>query len=518
MAEPLVRQWFAIFPLLPPAMAPMFVANSHLKILRSFVESSKMHAQAVANPAFAGGPFVNVPVERLPDVKALLDRTEREARPLIEFAQAVKELDALLQTEARGGSLEPLYERIPEPLRGYVELNYNLAHSASYRFFEGLLYESRYYQESAQSWMLRLTRDDRRPFVMSTPRLEGPDSVHIAKPLRDETMRRLFAMRDAPADPRDLYEPLGIPSSSRELFDSFFTEEPPQRPERYDGPGVRVRFFGHACVLLESREATILIDPLVSYRYPSELARFDYSDLPPVIDYVLLTHIHADHVVPEVLLQLRHKIKTVITPRASGNGFVDASVKWMLSKLGFSDVRELDEFERIEIQGGAITGMPFLGEHCDLDIRSKIAHFIELSGKTFLAATDSNALEPRIYERCHERLGKLDMLLLGTESAGAAISYGYGNLFSRPIPREIDQTRRQNGSNARSAIEIIERLRPASVQNYAMGLEPWLKHLFPVMYSDKSPQIIESNKLLEYCRQQGIPHHRPYGKHEVSVA
>lgn len=518
MAEPLLHQWFTIFPLIPPAMTAMFFANSNLKVLRSFVDSPKMHASALKNPAFAGGPFVNIPVERVGEVKALLEQTLKDAAPLLEFAQGVKELDQLLQTQARGNSLEPLYPRVPEALRGYVELNYNLNHNASFRFIEGLLYQSRYYQEHAQSVMLSLTDRDERPFVMSTPRLEQPDQVHVKLPLRNAGFDRLFQMREVAGDVGEIGEALGVAPAQREAFQRLFTSEPPQRTPRYDGPGVRVRFFGHACLLLETREVSVLIDPLISYRYPAELARYSYCDLPQKIDYVLLTHIHADHVVIESLLQLRHKVGTVIVPRTSGNGYLDPSVKWMLQRLGFRDVRELDELETLEIPGGEITGVPFFGEHCDLDVRSKIAHLLRLKDRTFLAATDSNALEPRVYELVQELTGALDVLLLGTESEGAAISYGYGNLFPRPIPREMDQTRRQNGSNSRSALDIIQRLRPGQVQNYAMGLEPWLKHLFPVAYSDKSPQIIESNKLLDACREAGVPVHRPYGSHELFVA
>ena len=48
-------------------------------------------------------------------------------------------------------SLEPLYEKVPEILKGYVELVYDLNNNPSFRFYEHLLYKSKYYKPSSQS-------------------------------------------------------------------------------------------------------------------------------------------------------------------------------------------------------------------------------------------------------------------------------------------------------------------------------------------------------------------------------
>jgi hypothetical protein len=55
---------------------------------------------------------------------------------------------------------------------------------------------------------------------------------------------------------------------------------------------VRVRYFGHACVLVET---AVLTDPFVSYDYPAEVPRYTLADLPDQIDYALITHAHSDH-------------------------------------------------------------------------------------------------------------------------------------------------------------------------------------------------------------------------------
>ena len=106
---------------------------------------------------------------------------------------------------------------------------------------------------------------------------------------------------------------------------SFFTSERPRSYRAYQGNGARWRYFGHACILLETRNTSILLDPVLSYTYESDISRFTYDDLPEVIDFVLITHNHQDHILFETLLQLRHRIRTVVVPRNSG-GSLQGSV------------------------------------------------------------------------------------------------------------------------------------------------------------------------------------------------
>lgn len=106
-----------------------------------------------------------------------------------------------------------------------------------------------------------------------------------------------------------------------ELFATKHTPQP--RPPRHDGDGVRVRYFGHACILIESAQTSVLIDPLVSYKYDGGVFRYTYADLPEEIDYVLITHNHQGHCMLETLLQLRHRVGRVLVPRNNGGGLAD---------------------------------------------------------------------------------------------------------------------------------------------------------------------------------------------------
>ena len=138
LVEPLFNQWYAWSALIAPATAAMYVTNSHLKIMQSFVANPQMHVAALKNPAMRGGPFINYDAGKVPEIKALLEKTLREQSHLVEFAASVKRLSETLAGEALGGSLEPFYERVPDNLRGYVELVYDLNKNPSIRFIEEL--------------------------------------------------------------------------------------------------------------------------------------------------------------------------------------------------------------------------------------------------------------------------------------------------------------------------------------------------------------------------------------------
>ncbi|HEX7175428.1 MAG TPA: MBL fold metallo-hydrolase [Pyrinomonadaceae bacterium] len=515
LVEPLFNRWYAWSALIAPATAAMYVTNSHLKIMQSFVAAPQVHVAANKNLAMRGGPFINYDADKAPEVKALLEKTTREQSHLFEFARSVQQLNDILASEAAGGSLEPFYEKIPDNLKGYVELVYDLNNSPSIRFIEGLLYRSQFYSESSQSIALSLCESDERPFALSTPVLPDEHRLHLDIPFRTDALDELFKTKHTPQPFDHVRELLNLRDGEGGLCRTFFTEEEPRRPERYAGEKVRIRYFGHACVLIETDETSVLIDPLVSYENPGGLPRYTYQDLPERIDHVLITHNHQDHCMFETLLQLRHKIGNVIVPKNNGGGLADPSLKAVLQNVGFRRVRELDEMETVEIEGGSLTGLPFLGEHADLNIRTKLAHLVRLKGKSVLTAADSNNLEPKLYEHIHEQVGDVDVLFLGMECDGGPLSWLYGPLMSRPLARKFDQTRRLNGSDCERGMSIVDRLRPRQVYVYAMGQEPWLTFLTSIHYTEESRPIIESGRLVAECRGRGIEAERLYGRKEI---
>lgn len=513
--EPLFNQWFAWSHLVSPATAAMNVADSHLKIMNSYLLSPGVHAAAIKNPAMRGGPFLDVPPERANEIKMLMQKTTTESSQLIEFAEALRKFSGILSTEATGNSLEPLYERVPDILKGYVELVYDGTHHPSIRLIEGLLYHSPYYNESLQSIALSLVDSDHRSFVFSTPRLEDDRHLHLNIPFSDERIDWLFRMRDVPQSFAESKEILGFGDEGDELFRSLLTEEAPIKPPRYEGDELRIRYFGHACVLLQTKNVSVLTDPVLSYNYDSPVPRYTIMDLPETIDYVLITHGHSDHLLFESLLQLRHRIKNIVVPRSGGGALEDPSLKLALKHTGFRNVIEIDEMETIEIADGSIRGIPFLGEHADLNIRAKIAHLVTLKDVSVMFAADSANLDAKLYDHVRRAAGAVDILFLGMECEGAPLTWVYGPVLLKPVNRKMDQTRRLSGSDCQRASELLTSLNCQHVYVYAMGQEPWLSYITSIAYTDQSKPIVESNKLVEFCQNQGLVTERLYGTKDI---
>ena len=395
-----------------------------------------------------------------------------------------------------------------------MELVYDLNYQPSVRFIEGLWYESPHYKQASQAIALSLVENDDRPFVFSTPRLPSPGRLHLNVRFCDSAVDELFKTKRIPQTLGYLKEILGI-TDSDELLSSFFTDTPPAERPRYSGSDVVVRYFGHACLLIESRGTSILCDPVISYQHNTKISRYTYADLPDTIDYILITHNHQDHCLLETLLQLRHKVRNVIVPRSNGGGLADPSLKLALRKIGFSKVREIDEMESIAFEDGEILSLPFLGEHADINIRTKTAYLVRIKNRSILMAADSNNIEPRLYDHIHASIGDIDVLFLGMECDGAPLSWVYGPLMTKSLSRQMDQSRRFDGSDCKKGMDIVKRLNPKQVYVYAMGQEPWLTYLTAVKYTPESRPIVESDMLIENCRSMGIPAERIYCQKEL---
>jgi L-ascorbate metabolism protein UlaG (beta-lactamase superfamily) len=516
--EALIDRWYAWSHLVSPATAAMNIKERHLKIMNSYIKNPKIHAAAVKNPDMLGGPFIDYDGGRVEDVKALYDQTLQKRSDMLELNDAILELNTLLQTEAKGYSLNTLYEKVPTILRGFVELYYDLNNQPNFRFFESLLYKSKYYDDSAQSISLQLVEsDDSRSFVLSTPRLDDKHLIHIDIPFKSNIIDELFRMKRTPSDYKKIKDVLGINVEKEELFDYFFTKKAPLEYKKYKGKGVRTRYFGHASVLVETSEISILVDPVISYDgYETKVNRFTINDLPEQIDYVLITHNHQDHVLLETLLQLRYSIKNIIVPSSGKGNLQDPSLKLMLNNIGFNNVIELDDMESIKMDKCIITGLPFLGEHSDIDVRSKLCFHIALHNDLkVLFVADSCNIEPRIYERVQNIIGDVDVLFLGMECDGAPLSWLYGPLMTEKLERDKDLSRRLSGCNFEQGISLVGIFNPKNVFVYAMGLEPWLQFISSIKYTDESRPIVESNMLVNECIKRGIDAERLFGEKTI---
>jgi len=514
--EPLFDSWYAWSHLISPATAAMNLTERHLSIIESYLAAPDIHAKAVLNPKMRGGPFMDFNGGRVAEVRALFENTLAKQTKLIKLSKAIKALDKILVSEAKGFGMENLYEKVPDILKGYVELFYDRNNNADFRFFESLLYKSEYYDKQSQSIALWITNNDHRPFCLSTPRLNEPDVLRLEIPFDHPGIDELARMRRAPGSPSHLREILQVPSSQQAFFENLFTEEAPPVYNRYSGDKIRMRYFGHACILIETKHVSILVDPLVSYYgYHSDVEHFSDVDLPDTIDYVLITHNHQDHILFETLLSLRPRIKNIVVPRTCSGKLEDPDLKLMFNSIGFNNVIAIEQMETIQLADTIITGLPFIGEHSDLNILTKSCYLVQIDGFKLLFLADSRILEPKLYQYIRKEIGKADVMFLGMECDGAPLSWLYGPLMSRKLSRDQDGSRRLAGSDCSKGMSLVDIFDPREVYVYAMGQEPWLEFISSIKYTEESNPIVQSNHLVKLCRDRGITAERLFGEKEL---
>ena len=275
--------------------------------------------------------------------------------------------------------------------------------------------------------------------------------------------------------------------------------EPDLAADRHIDGGGRIRYFGHACLVLQTPEAAIITDPWVSSD-ASATDRFTYRDLPDHIDLALITHGHQDHIVLETLLALRGRIGTVVVPRSSRGNMADPSLALYLSHLGLP-VTEVDDFSEVEFPGGKVIATPFLGEHADLDIRAKSTYCVRLAGRTVFVGADSSGIDPVLYRYMRDHVGQVDMAFLGMECAGAPLTWLYQALFTQPVTKKMSDSRTLSGSNAEQAAGIMTELGASEAYVYAMGEESWLGHVMATTYNDDSYQLKQVSRIHDLVRR-----------------
>ncbi|MFA0812849.1 MBL fold metallo-hydrolase [Microbulbifer epialgicus] len=516
--EPLFNQWYAWTYLIPPVTAVRHLFKNHYRIMKSFINNSQLHIMASKDASLAGAEFLNCTENQISDVKKLVEDIDSDLEPLKLLSEAVTKLDSILADHTSGESISYIYEKIPTELKGYVEIYLDMEHRPSYRFIEPLLYKSQYYDTSLQSLSFGLLTAEQkeRPFVFSTPRLADKDHIQISVEFNSEKVDKLFKSREFPISGQDIEE-IFNQNNMRGGLDHWdlFTETRPKIANSGVKKGIRVQYTGHAGFLIETKSITILVDPVIANRRSNESQKIlSYSDLPSHIDYICLTHNHQDHANLETLIQLRYKTDKVIVSKNNGGTIVDPSLKLILNQLGF-DVIEVDDLDEINFPDGKIIAIPFLGEHGDLNIRTKSAWVIEALGRKFFFGADSANPDINLYKHLEGYLNDVDLYCIGMECVGAPYTWIYGALHSKVVSKAIKNSRRLNGSDFQQAYPLVEMLQPKQVFIYALGLEPWFKYFMGIDYDENSAQIVESKKMLEACSKISIPAESLYGRKKI---
>lgn len=525
--EPLFCGWLAWPHLLSPVQAAMNVAFRYLPLLQSFVANPRLHIAATKDPRLFGGPFVHLSSADVPHVRELITTIQHRFSRMLRLADDFKRFDLELQESAKGFSLDDAYSRIPPSLAGMVELVYDLNNHPRISLIEELLY-AEYgddLRKDVQQISLCAVRESERDFFMSTPRLKTAGALTLCTEYSNPALDILTSMWQQPVSLRELEHRLGVADLAQNHGHLFTaTPAPRDRPD-YAGDGVRLRYFGHACVLIQTATTTLLIDPTFASEPAgadglSACKRFTLGDLPDTIDYLILTHGHQDHFSPEMLLQIRSRVRKVLIPTNNRGSLVDPSLKLILAELGFFDVISLGYFSRVPFDEGELVSIPFAGEHADLEVYSKQSVFVRVKGRKLLFLADSDGRDAALYRRIAAQIGLgaehgLDALFLGMECHGAPLTWLYGPLLNKPLSRRDDESRRLSGSNCERAVNIIRQFSCARVYVYAMGQEPWMRYVMGLEYEPDSVQLQESARLVEYCRSERMICERLYGSREI---
>jgi len=516
--EPLVFRWYAWGHLVAPVQLALSLAFRHLPMLKSFIANPAVHEAARKNPKMLGGSFLELSQRDVPAVRALQQDILARGADLLGFAEDLIKLDRQLQQSETGFSLDHHYDALPASLAGLVEASYDLNHHPSLRVFEELIYRGELAGTAAQEIAFCKTPDAQRNFFINTPRLDGEDRLVVPLPFDSASYDLVSRSRLSPVPFGAIADALGVADdAARTRLRGYFAQTPPPRNEPdFAGEGVRVRYFGHACVLVQSAEVSVLIDPFLAWDDGDD-GRLTFHDLPDRIDYVFLTHNHQDHFSVETLLQLRGRIGTILVPRNNANSLADPSMKLALQAIGQPRVQVLDAMERVAIPGGHLTALPFYGEHADLSIASKHGLHVDLQGRTLMFLADSDGKDRALYRRIVQRLGKVDTLFIGMECDGAPLTWLYGPYLSQPISRKDDDSRRLSGSGSENAWRIVEEIGCKTAYVYAMGQEPWLRFVAGLEYTPQSKQMVESDKFIGRCREAGLAAERLCGSRTMRM-
>ena len=233
----------------------------------------------------------------------------------------------------------------------------------------------------------------------------------------------------------------------------------------------QVTWLGHAGVLYAAGGARLLIDPLFqpTSRPSRRLDRPVHFRDVTGISAVLITHGDNDHLNPQTLFALPRSVP-VILPRPDRAEPYQTDMHRIVSLLGFTDIREVGEWERLRFGGVTVVAAPFRGE--DWGLRLAARTYLLASDEAVIFANADSTSAPEVHERLAAEF-EIDLAFLGVSGASETYcmppGFGYGEFYAPWIPAERRNEWVQLCNGPAQAAEAAVQLVARHAFGYAAG-------------------------------------------------
>jgi L-ascorbate metabolism protein UlaG (beta-lactamase superfamily) len=171
---------------------------------------------------------------------------------------------------------------------------------------------------------------------------------------------------------------------------------------------MRTTLIGHATLLIQSKNTTLLTDPLFFERHWEEInvhcpaMELDKDKIPPV-DILNLSHRHQDHFDVRTLAYIA-KNKNILAPDAKILAPRDEILLKVLSELKFENVEVVQDFESLQIKDFTLTPTPSMNQQDYFPEHGLLVH----DGEVTVWNQVDTIVIPKVIQYIHKLYGQVD--------------------------------------------------------------------------------------------------------------